>query len=181
MQIKVVYPPHVWNIREIRLILDAGDRVGNAMEDDTTEVNDNLTVLTSRLSGIERREKILGIMPNAADTLEDRRTRVHLRWYNKDFYTERLLREKLDGVLGKENYEMDIVMETKTVEVRIKEASKSVFRSIEQMLEDVVPLDQIIHVIIHYQCRLNQYVSVKSVARTQYRIRDGGLEVAADA
>ena len=157
MLVKVVYPPHVINIKEIKLILDAGDKVGNMAEDDTAEINDNLTVLTSRLSGIERREKILGIIPKASDTLEDRRLRVHLRWYNKDFYTERTLIEKLNSVLGKNNYVLNIDLDKKLVSVLIELTRTSMFQSVEKLLDDVVPMDYMYSVALRY----NQWEKVK--------------------
>lgn len=177
MQIKVIYPPHIWNIREIRLILDAGDKVGRIMEDDTKEVDDNLTILTSRLSGIERREKILGIVPAATDTLEDRRARVHLRWYNRQFYTERLLREILDGALGSDKYTMDILLDEKMVQVRIKDASRSVMKSVTKLLEDIIPLDYLFKTILQKEMYLYQNVAVKTIAGQKVELHDNGKEV----
>lgn len=170
MLVKVVYPPHVINIKEIKLILDAGDKVGNMAEDDTAEINDNLTVLTSRLSGIERREKILGIIPKASDTLEDRRLRVHLRWYNKDFYTERTLIEKLNSVLGKNNYVLNIDLDKKTVSVLIELARTSMRQSIEKLLDDIVPMDYLFSVSLRY----NTWEKVKAKTWEYWRTRTWG-------
>lgn len=177
MLVKVVYPPHVINIKEIKLILDAGDKVGNMVEDDTAEIDDNLTILTSRLSGIERREKILGITPAGTDTLEDRRARVHLRWYNRQFYTELLLREILDSALGSNKYTMDILLDSKTVQVRIKDTSRSVMKSVTKLLEDVIPLDYLFKTILQKETYIQTYIAVKTMAGLRVNLHDNGQDV----
>ena len=126
MYIKVTYPPHIWASDAVRKAVETGDIAGGTLEGHVSEGRDNITILTSQESGIARREEILGIIPKETDSLEDRRVRVHLRWYNMEMYTEKSLREKLDGALGADNYELAIDLEGKLVELKVSAASTSV-------------------------------------------------------
>ena len=47
-------------------------------------------------------------------SLEDRKVEVLLRWWSSPVYTETTLRQKLDAVLGRENYILDIELDKKT-------------------------------------------------------------------
>lgn len=53
--------------------------------------------------GIGRFEKIIGLFPADTDSLEVRRVRVQSRWSNFIPYTNRILAEKIAGVLGGED------------------------------------------------------------------------------
>jgi hypothetical protein len=66
----------------------------------TDKVLHNRFISTADEYGISRFENILGIYPNANDSLETRRIRVQSRWFNKLPYTIRVLSEKIDKVLG---------------------------------------------------------------------------------
>lgn len=177
MRTKVVYPPHIWNIREIQANVTAGDLAGQLFEDHIQEVDDNLTILKSRESGIARREKILGIIPKTTDTLEERRLRVHLRWYNQEMYTEKSLQEKLDGALGAGNYEFTIYLEEKLIELKVSAGSETAYSSVKQLLEEVVPLDYLISVFMFSSIWSDLYYGIATVMRTTVPIYDNGLEV----
>ena len=59
----------------------------------------NRFISTADDYGISRFENILGIYPNATDTLENRRMRLQSRWFNKIPYTIRNLAEKINNIL----------------------------------------------------------------------------------
>ena len=101
MHVKVCYPDAVLNIRDIKAIIDAGDRIGEALENDLDELDANIDIKSAKESGISRREKILGINPLDTTGLEDRRLEVLARWYDTPVYTETTLRNKLDSIMGK--------------------------------------------------------------------------------
>ena len=61
MHIKVEYPEAVINIREIKACIDAGDTIGEILERHLEEIDQDITIKTSAESGIQHREKILGI------------------------------------------------------------------------------------------------------------------------
>ena len=88
MHINVEYPDVVIDIREIKACIDAGDNVGRILEDYLEEIDHNITIKTAEESGIQHREKILGIQPLDTASLEDRKVEVLLRWWSSPVYTE---------------------------------------------------------------------------------------------
>ncbi len=157
MQLDVIYPEHVYNIREIRVCLDVGDIVGQKLEEACQELEDNLFIATAQESGIARREKILGITPLDTESLEDRRLKVMLNWYDKPPYTIWTLRRRLDASLGEGNYVLTIDYENQMLECLIELTRKSMFKSVQNLFEELLPLD----IIFNVQLRYNQYMKLK--------------------
>ncbi len=80
---------------ELRYILEARERaLRNFFIEDADEW------------GISRFEAMMGITPNAGDSLEVRRWRVYFKWTDYVPYTERVLRNRLTELCG-DNYELD--------------------------------------------------------------------------
>ncbi len=163
MQLNIVYPGHILNIREIRACLDVGDLAGQKLEDVCQELEDNLFVSTAQESGIARREKILGITPLDTESLEDRRLKVMLNWYDKPPYTIWTLRRRLDASLGEGNYVLKIDYENQTLECLIELTRKSMFKSVQDLLEELLPLD----VIYKVELRYNQYLTLEKYTYEQ--------------
>lgn len=146
MHIEIRYPEHIYGIRDIRAALDAGDTVGADLEDACDGLDDDLNVTTARASGIAHRERILGITPLDTETLEERRLRVMLRWYSRDMYTLRRLRERLDASLGRDTYDLTIDYRERVLRCLVGIAQGSMVRSVTDLLEEVLPLDLIFYI-----------------------------------
>lgn len=174
MLVKVWYPPAVWEIREIRTATEIGDLIGEQLEAALKEQDNNITIKDSEESGIARREKILGIKPLDTASLEDRRLEVLLRWYDTPIYTEVTLRQKLDSVLGQGQYILTIDLDNKTVSCLIELTRKNMFKSVQDLFEQMVPLDYLISIAL----RWNQYKDLKLFTygqlktRTYYQLRN---------
>lgn len=153
MLLEVNYPEHVENIREIQAAIRAGDAAGGRFEDACDELEDNLNISTARKSGIERREEILGIIPLDTESLEDRRLKVQLRWHEKTPYTLQALMRKLDGSLGKGSYTISINYREKLLVCMVELKRKKMVKSVNDLLEDMLPLNIAYEVRIRY----NQY------------------------
>ena len=139
MHIKVEYPEAVINIREIKACIDAGDTIGEILERHLEEIDQDITIKTSAESGIQHREKILGIQPLDTASLEDRRLEVLLRWWSSPVYTETTLRQKLDAVLGRENYILDIELDKKQVSCQVEVTRKYMIKGVEDLFEQMAP------------------------------------------
>lgn len=169
MLVNVYYPDVVINIRDVKIAIDTGDKVGIVLEDHLDELDDNIAIKTSRESGIMRREKILGIRPLDTASLEDRRMEVLLRWYDTPIYTERILRQKLDAALGPENYTLTINLDDKIVCCEMKERSQNVVQSVLRLLEQMVPLDYGLEVIRYLELT-NGFVNTGAYTGVSERI-----------
>ena len=168
MHIKVEYPEAVINI------IDAGDTIGEILERHLEEIDQDITIKTSAESGIQHREKILGIRPLDTSSLEDRRLEVLLRWWSSPVYTETTLRQKLDAVLGRENYILDIELDKKQVSCQVEVTRKYMIKGVEDLFEQMVPLDYLLEITLRY----NQYKKYKPYTykqikeKTYYQLRN---------
>ena len=150
MHVNIEYPETVLGIRDIKASVDAGDKVGNILEKALLDLDNNICVKTSEESGIAHREKILGIKPLDTDSIEDRKLEVLFRWYDRPLYTETVLRQKLNAALGENQYILNIDLDTKTVLCLVELTRKRMQKSVIDMLEQMVPLDYLISVVIRY-------------------------------
>lgn len=150
MLVNVQYPEVIINIREIKSCVAAGDKVGDVLERHLSELDNNITIKDAELSGIARRESILGIQPSDVASLEDRRLEVLLRWYDTPMYTEVTLRQKLDATLGAGQYVLTIDLDTKTVSCLVELTRSKMLKSINDMFEQMIPLDYLLSIGLRY-------------------------------
>ena len=147
MHVKIRYPDAVIQIREIRKAVEAGDLVGEELEDRIEELDENIAVKTSRKSGIERREKILDIRPSNQADLEERRAAVIAKWCIPAIYTEQILKNRLKSTLT-DGYSLEVNILEKMVSITLELKHYKIRKIVQEMLEGIVPLDQLVKLII---------------------------------
>lgn len=101
---EIPYPEHLYNMTEFRLLDEVSEKQMAAFDDEIQARHDDLLITTATRTGIARREKILGILPDPDDSLEARRTVVLFWWYNRMPYTRRFLEGKIKALCGEGNY-----------------------------------------------------------------------------
>lgn len=101
-------PPFVARCKEIKQIMDTENPEFDLLMSAREREKSNMFINTCDETGIERFEKILGIVPSELDTLESRRSRVLIRWNDMTPYTYRVLLAKLDMICGTGNYDIDL-------------------------------------------------------------------------
>lgn len=153
MLIEIRYPEAVLFIEDVRLSIEAGDKVGGIFERAMDEIDNNIAICTAEESGIARREKILGIQPLDTATLEERRLEVLLKWFSVPPYTERALRRRLDASLGADNYIFTVDLDAKTIFCKIYWSRVPygirMQESVTDMFEEMIPLDYLIDVALY--------------------------------
>ncbi len=181
MLIRVEYPEVVINIKDVKAAIDAGDKISDMVDRNLGELDNNITILTSEESGIARREKILGIQPPDTASLEDRRLEVLMRWYDTPLYTETTLRNKLDSVLGKGNYVLVIDLDKKLVECQIELTRRLMFKSVQELFEQMVPLDYLLSVVLRYNqhLTLHKFTHGQLKAYTHFSLRNDVINATA--
>ncbi len=165
MRVDVRYPEAVWQIRDVRAAIKAGDTVGELLEKRLEGLDADLTIKDAGEAGIARREKILGIAPLDTASLEDRRLEVLLRWYDIPLYTERTLCRKLDAALGEGNYTLTVDLDQKCITCQIELTRRLMLKSVQELLEQMVPLDYLFSVELRY----NQYKDLKKYTYRQLK------------
>ena len=162
MLVNVQYPDVVLNIKDVKAAIDAGDTVGEVLESHLDELDSNITIKDAKESGIAHRERMLGIKPLDTASLEDRRLEVLIRWYDNPMYTETVLRNKLDSVLGAGQYVLTVDIDNKTVSCLIELTRRMMIKSVNDLFEQMVPLDYLLDISLRY----NQYHTIKEKGLT---------------
>lgn len=93
-------PPFMQKYREPVAALEAEKPEFDLIWDSMDRIFYNRFISTADEYGISRFERMMGIVPSDAETLEARRLRVHSRWVNSIPYTIRVLAHKTAELLG---------------------------------------------------------------------------------
>lgn len=175
MHVKVYYPDVVFDIKDIRAVVDAGDKIGERLEQDLDALDSDLNIKSSKESGIIRRERILGINPLDTISLEDRRLEVLARWYDTPVYTETTLRNKLDSIMGKGKYILNINLEEKIVRYETEPIERLALNTVHTLLDQMVPLDYMIAIRFKYKQK-NMFYIGNTVKETK-TVKPAGITV----
>lgn len=97
-------PEYLQKYLQLQLICDAENIIFQEGISEISIINDNQFILTADSQGLKRFEKMLGIVANSAESLENRRTKILLKWNDKIPYTYTNFLNKLDIICGKKNY-----------------------------------------------------------------------------
>ena len=144
---KIETPEHLYNMTEFKLLDEVTDKMMSDYDDELAARHDDLLITTATETGIARREKILGILPDPADSLEARRAVVLFWWYNRMPYTHRVLEGKVAALCGKDNYTFDYDLDEKVLHVGIAaELGGDVINIVSTLLDRLVMLDIILDV-----------------------------------
>ena len=95
--------PALKKLREFREIANAEEPELKALLEAIDTTLDNMFIETADENGIKHFEKIMGIYPEAGDSLETRRFKVLLKWNDKVPYTDNELYNKLYALCGGED------------------------------------------------------------------------------
>ena len=94
------YPEIILEIDEIKAIYDAEEDVGTAVTKEIENTDLDIAISTATENGIARREKVMGIKAQDTDTINDRRFRVMIKWYDDYPYTLNDLLKRMDNLIG---------------------------------------------------------------------------------
>ena len=147
---RIDIPPHLENIPEFRELDRVSDRQMLLLEVALENLEDDLLISTSTRKGIERREKILGIIPRDAVNIDKRRANVLLAWFDVYPYTKLDLQRRLDLLCGSGRATVSHNPAAQTMTVSLNLRAKDRKEDVEAMLERIVPLMIVISVEIIY-------------------------------
>lgn len=105
-------PPFLQEYDTYRETLEAENPEFKIVWDAANRVLYNEFIATADEYGISRFEKLLKIYPSKEDTLESRRLRVQIRWFDELPYTMITLLERLIMLCGKDNFTLSDNFET---------------------------------------------------------------------
>ena len=131
-------------------------------------------IQTATENGIERLEKIMGIVPKGTDTLEVRRFRLQARKQEKLPYTKWTLPEQLAALCGDDGYSLNIDHTARKISVRVALTVKGMYDAVELLLLKQRPANMVIDLSLLY----NQWLVLAAKTwdelstKTWYQVRN---------
>lgn len=111
------------------------------------EVLDAQFVTTASLRGIERYEKIFGLIAKDSDTLEERRFAVLSKMNAQSPYTVRSLKRMLTALCGEDAYSLEIDHDQYKLLVKLPVQEAQKLQAVRDMLHIVVPANMVCLVV----------------------------------
>lgn len=143
-------PIEILDITEIKSLHNSTENEIVKLNNEIKDIDDNILILDSTEKGISRREEILNIKALDTDTMDDRRFRVWLNWYDSYPYTNNDLRTRLDRVLGQGQYVLTVDNMNLEVKCLIELTSKKMENDVRKLLDEIVPMNMKLTVILRY-------------------------------
>jgi hypothetical protein len=142
-------PPFIRTIRECESIMNDGEQpeIELAWEAIENTMNDQF-ISDATENGVQRWERILGIVPKSTWTLEERKFTLLSKVNEKLPFTITTLREQLKTLCGENNYSADV--DGYTLIVRVALAAKNNIDDVASLLERIVPANMVIDLSIKY-------------------------------
>ncbi len=159
IDIKEYWPPIIRELKEFRKIAEIENPELEKLWQEIENIVDDQFIETATERGIARREKILGVVPFADDTLESRRFRVRGLWNEKLPYTYRVLLEKLENLCGADGYTISLNTEEYSLDIKIELTKKRMFDAVSEIVKRMIPANIDITIELRYNqhSTLNQF------------------------
>lgn len=137
---EISLPPHMFGYAEMAEIDRIGEEFISQLYDDIEDLHDDIMIMTATEKGIARREAILGITPSDTESLDARRARVLMRWYEKNPYSQKVIEQKIAVLCGEGNYVFAYDPQEMVLTVEMSGVEWDVIYSVEAALEQMVRL-----------------------------------------
>lgn len=137
-------PKYLQEYREIKEIMSTENPEIEYLYGEIDITMDNQFIHTCNEKGIERFEKLLGIIPNHDDNLPGRISRVLSRWNDSIPYTYKGLIQKLNVICGEDNYFINLKNDEYTLELTVSLVFGGQVEEIDYMLSYMVPANIVV-------------------------------------
>lgn len=143
-------PEVLRQIREIMRICEIEQSVCDRLAEDMEQALWEQYVSRAGVCGIERWEKLLGIVPPKDAAVGERRRVVQLRLSEQLPFTLLRLREMLSGVVSEDEYILELIPEEYLLRVRLALSGKGSLNEIKEVLRRVVPANILLDMMLLY-------------------------------
>lgn len=172
------FDPKLADLADMQEIIKAVDAELDNVRTEQARILNNFFIQTADETAITRYEKMLGILPKASETLDDRRFRL-LTLYKGDLpYTYLALKHELEDIVGAENLEMTLDPAACTLEVYIGLAVRSQCDTVYDIVKKMLPAN----IALTYSLKYNQhgtlakYTHAQLAELTHYHLRNQIME-----
>ena len=141
--LKTYLPSIYTDVEEMKIITDIEDELFNDVANTLLSSKNNQFITTANGQGIQRYEEILGIKSNSAEDLEFRRQRVLNRFSTNQVFTKKSLQQKLDLILGENNYNVYIDTNNYTLIIESSAANQQWYHELLVTINNSKPANMI--------------------------------------
>lgn len=138
------------NVEEIQEIYRSESVEIQALWNTMVDIFREQYIMTAESFGLKKWEAILDIIPAPDDTIDDRRFNILLELAGQRPYTELKLRELLDGICGKGNYQIEQDYKNYNVHFKVSLGVKRQRNAVANLLKDIIPMNLIYDVDLLY-------------------------------
>ena len=132
-------PPFMQEYKALAQTLEAENPEFALLWEAAGRVRKNAFVATADEYGIGRFERILGIFPDKGETLEERRTKLLMKYNLRLPYTLSFLKSMLDSAIGGENYTIERLYEIYQLKICIINQDICQVGNIYDVIEGLLP------------------------------------------
>lgn len=136
-------PPFMADFKEITATLKAENPEFILIWKATDWILKNEYLETADEYGISRLEKIMDILPSKEDSLENRRTRVQVRLFNKVPYILKVLILKLMLLCGGDHFKITKQYDLYSIKIETQLETLAQIRELERIIETIIPCNML--------------------------------------
>ena len=137
-------PPVIKKVREFQAIMYSEQPEIFNLFNEIQIALDNQFIMTLTIYGVERWEKMLGIVPKGTYTLEERRFTILTRLMAKLPYTMRMLQHLLTELCGADGFEIDLDANNYAIQVQVMLSAVNNTDDVKLLLHRVIPANLVI-------------------------------------
>ena len=170
-------PPFLQEFKENRETLEAENPEFVLVWNGADRVLKNEFIETADEFGISRFENILKIIPSGSDTLESRRRKVFLRWFNKIPYTLRAFLERLEAICGDSDFTVTKEFLNYKIDITTHLEWDGQTAELDRLIEEMMPCNMVVVSINKVPCVAtgNIYTAGTICFVEQIEIADEGI------
>lgn len=132
-------PRFMQNFSEMKELLNTANIETDAINIQVGRILDEAFIDDCTEYGLRKYENILHIIPADGESLETRKIRVKMRWYDYSPYTFRVLINKLNMICGVNNYDLIADLENYTFKVLMELGTYGTIDELSYMFESILP------------------------------------------
>lgn len=156
-------PEFLQEIKEYKAIMNTENIEINKLKTQIENSKDEVSISNASEYGIKRYEKILGIKENTNLNLDERRLIVKNLFLNRAPYTIAWLRNKLESICGKDNYDVSIDYENFSINVQIGYLFEEATEELRKDLINIIPAN--LNLLVNFWYIEN--LTIKQIIGTQ--------------
>lgn len=136
------YLPHfMQNFSELKELMRVANIESDYMYSQIGRLLDEAFIQDCTEYGIRKYENFLHIIPDDGESLETRKLRVLMRWYDYSPYTVRVLVNKMNMICGVNNYDFELDLENYYFKIVTEFGTYGSVDELAYMFESILPMN----------------------------------------